>query len=417
MNNFVHRIEEKLGVDMEYWIRNGVYSLAGQLVAIVAGLVLSVGFANFLPREVLGQYQYLIAILGVLTAITLPGMNTALMRGSARNNNGVYFAGVNKLLKFSVVITLGIFLYSGYIIFRGDKTLGLTVFVLGLFFPFFSVANSWRAYYAGKENFKIINIIGSLTLVAQVLVQSLLIIWLPKYQYLFLAYVLTTLVVNLPISLKIYRRTQNEPVDTGDIQYGQKLSVALTLGILSGFVDKLILGHSLGVEKLAIYSIAALIPDQAKQLYSNVLLVQYPKFFNLTNQNLARKKLLKLLMILTGITVGLVVLYIGISPTIFRIVFKKYMESLLFSQIIMISAIFTPLVLLEAFLRSERNTRDVFTYNILSSVSMVGGSLLLIPFFGIWGVVGAKFFSLIFSNGFLLLRFRISSLGPAPKTD
>jgi len=407
MRNIVNRLEDRLGVDLVYLTKNGIFSLAGQLVAIISGLVLSIMFANFLSKEVFGQYQYLIALSGILSAITLPGMNTALIRGSAHGKNGIYHLCVNTIFKYATIVSLGIFIYSGFIILSGGHSgYGITVFILGLLFPFFSVINSWRAYYAGKEDFKTINIISSLTLIVQVIIQTVIVIYLPRYQYLFLAYILSTIVVNLPISLKTYRQTAGHTVDIHDIKYGYKLSAALSFALIATYIDRLVLGHFLGVEKLAIYSIAILIPEQAKQLYSNLLLVHYPKFFNIKNADLTKIKLLKLLTVLFFITCGFIMLYIAISPILFKLIFSRYQESLIFSQIYIITAIFTPMVLLELLLRAERNTKEVFIFNIMVNTTAVGASVIFIPTYGLWGVIAARYFSLVTSNLYLFYRFK-----------
>lgn len=408
MKKFLVNLEQTLGIDILYLAKNGAITLAGQVIAIICGFALNIAFANKLDKSILGQYQYLIAIIGFLTVITMPGMNTALIRGAAKNLNGIYFNVVNKIFRFAWIVALVVFIYSGIILFKGDYWLGFAILILGLLFPFYSVSGSWRAYVSGKEDFKTLNLIGSLSLIIQITVQLLIVYFWPNYFYLFLAYVLTALAINGPISFRLYHQTKTQSVDLNDIKYASQLSVALIFSMATGYVDKLVVGNFLGFDNLAVFSIAVLVPEQAKQMYSSLLLIHYPKFFKIKSVSTAKRQLLRLLAVLTIITTGLILLYVFISPWIFKYIFPYYQEVLPVSQVLMGTVIFTPLALLELFLRSERNTGDVFTYNIIGNILTIIASFVLIPIFGLWGVVISRYFSLIVSNIFLLTRFSAS---------
>ena len=91
---------DKLGsyvhLDLRYYIRNLSYITAGQLVGAGFSVLLSIAFARLLTKDLYGQWNYILAIMGILAIFSLPGMNTAIVQAVARGHDRVSIDGTKE---------------------------------------------------------------------------------------------------------------------------------------------------------------------------------------------------------------------------------------------------------------------------------------------------------------------------------
>ena len=87
--------EKYTKTDMVYLFHGGFWLTVGQVVTTLSVLALGIVFANVLPKDVYGTYKYLLAIAGIFSLFTLPGMNVALIRAVARGFGGSYYSAAS----------------------------------------------------------------------------------------------------------------------------------------------------------------------------------------------------------------------------------------------------------------------------------------------------------------------------------
>ncbi|MGH7174938.1 MAG: hypothetical protein ACREGR_01095, partial [Minisyncoccia bacterium] len=85
---FLRWSEKYTKTDMVYLAGAGFWSNLNFVIVSVFALLLSIAFANFLPKDVFGLYQYLLSLSALLTAITLASMNFAVSQSVARGFEG-----------------------------------------------------------------------------------------------------------------------------------------------------------------------------------------------------------------------------------------------------------------------------------------------------------------------------------------
>ncbi|MCD5401516.1 oligosaccharide flippase family protein, partial [candidate division NPL-UPA2 bacterium] len=74
INQFIDKLGSYFQLDLRYYIKNSFYLISAHAVSVVIGLMLSISFARFLPKETFGQYGFIMAIIGIVGIFTLPGM-------------------------------------------------------------------------------------------------------------------------------------------------------------------------------------------------------------------------------------------------------------------------------------------------------------------------------------------------------
>src|SRR3989344_575296 len=94
-------MEKYTKTDMLYLAKGGFWLMLGQGILMVSGLILSVAFANLLPKDVYGTYQFIMSMASVISAFTLSGLNTSIMRAVAGGSEGALRTGVRTQLLWS----------------------------------------------------------------------------------------------------------------------------------------------------------------------------------------------------------------------------------------------------------------------------------------------------------------------------
>ena len=106
-----------LGLDVPYFVSGGFWITISLIVTTIGGIILSALFARIWPKEVFGQYSFLVSILGFAGLATLPGMSQAVTQAAAENKDGVYKKAILTAGKWSVVGSIILTLISASAIF------------------------------------------------------------------------------------------------------------------------------------------------------------------------------------------------------------------------------------------------------------------------------------------------------------
>lgn len=397
--------------DMHYLTQGGFWLLLAQAVTVIAGLALSIAFANLLPKEVYGVYRFIISVASIAAAATLPGINTALTRAVAQGN-GILF---NTLFRERVMwgtlgalATLGTSLYYWV---NGNITLSLAFLIVTLFISYSDALNVYEAWRNGKKDFRYLGLADSGTRIAGALIM-IGVLWVTEnVLWLVAAYFLTYTALRLIFFLDTRRTAQGEsstPTTSASsyIHYGRHLSVQYIISSFVMHIDKIILFHYAGAAAVAAYAFAIVIPDQMRSAIKNIAVLAYPKFvsrnFADIQQALARKNMLLLLCVVILITA-----YVFIVPFAFPLLFPQYPESILLTQILALSLIETLSLLPLSALKAHEKTSTLYWYNIGTGIMQAtlitaGGA-----FFGLYGVAIAYSVSRGIALSYLYLLFRL----------
>src|SRR5689334_12787395 len=65
--------ERYMKTDMVYLAKGSFWLTLGQVAASASGLLLVIGFANLLPKEVYGTYKLILSLAGIIASFSLTG--------------------------------------------------------------------------------------------------------------------------------------------------------------------------------------------------------------------------------------------------------------------------------------------------------------------------------------------------------
>ena len=87
------------------------------------------------------------------------------------------------------------------------------------------------------------------------------------------------------------------------------------------------------------------------------------------------------------ITAPIAIIYILSAEFIFKMLFPKYMEAVKYSQVYALVLLTYPRTLLGTSLRAKMKTKSLYRITFILSPTYMLLLFLLVPFFGIWGLV------------------------------
>lgn len=377
--------------DVVYLAQNGGWLTFGQIASAILSLASALIFANFISKDIYGNYKYIISITSILGALSLTGMGPMVMQGVAQGAEGVLKDAIKTTLRWGVILIAGAIFISAYYFINQNITLAVSMLTAGVAMFFINSYSLYGNYLAGKKNFKDLTIYNVISQVAIFITTITTIILTKNVLLMVIAYFATNVVFTLFFyKLAIKKNHINNVSNNTLITYSKHLSVMGFFGALASQLDKVLIFHYLGAVNLAVYSFSMAIPDQFRGVYKNLFGVIAPKYAELSLSEL-RNSINKKFLQLTLITILFVILYIFFAPLIFKLLFPKYLEAVFYSQIYMLGMITVPGIGLFAnYFQVKKATKTVYKITTISHTATLLITFALVYSFGLMGAVVAN---------------------------
>jgi len=325
--------EKYTKTDLVYLASNGFWVMLAQGVSLFSAFLVTMLLTNILPKEVFGQYRFILAIIPLLAIFTLPGTGHALTRAVACGTQVDLRTIAQVKIKWGLLGSLGSLMIALYYFIQGNNLLAYTFTISALFIPFFETFFIYSFYYQGHLDFKTPAIYESLSRLLQALIMILTAL---------LTHSIIALVISFFIGQTITRyffyyitcqkntvMPRNESTSYNKIvSQGKKLSATTFIGITVENIDKLIVWHFLGATALATYTVLLLLPTQIAKTLSLGGQVLFPKFANMSLSEISLRSFSwKLGMIGILLSLGMIPVFILIT-LIFPHLFSSFTNEL-----------------------------------------------------------------------------------------
>ncbi|MBI2626202.1 MAG: hypothetical protein HYW69_01240, partial [Candidatus Nealsonbacteria bacterium] len=191
--------------------------------------------------------------------------------------------------------------------------------------------------------------------------------------------------------------------DPQTISYGKHLSLMGVISSIANRLDSPLLFNYIGPVQLAIYSFATIIPQQIENVLGHIETLAFPKLAS-KSQTEMKASLMKKFWRLALLTVIVMLIYIMVIPFFYKIFFPRYLDSILYSQIFMLSSISLPISLLGTAFKAKMMKKELYLMKA-GAFSKIVLMAILIPLYGIWGAIAAAIATEIFKSGLVLFLF------------
>jgi O-antigen/teichoic acid export membrane protein len=364
MKHILTRIGDKIGLDLEYFLKNGFWIFIRYIVMGLSGLAISISFTRLGTKELFGQYQFILNFLAFFSFFSLPGLNTVALREVALKRDEIVRKAVNKSFFWSLLAIPVIVCYGTYQVFFGDALIGKTLILAGILFPFFYAPNTWYTFFEGKKMFRAssIRLIVSNILLALAMVAALH--WRFGLFWTVFLFLFVNILMNGIFYLEVLRKI-SEFGGKLDLKYGLSCTVQKFTYSFSESVPVLAIYFLFGFESLAIYQIAYFLISLVAGFIAALSATYMPLLFK--NIKIDHFK-----MIWQNLLIGLI-FFVGfiVFIKLFFFVFygKDYQDSYSLVKIFSFVIIFIPLrVYFFNFYAAKNKNKFLIISNIVSNV-------------------------------------------------
>ena len=346
MRHFVsktlERSEKYIKTDVRYLAKGSFWSIGNYLVTVGFGFLITIVLANYVPKDILGTYQFILAIASILAVCTLSGMNTAIVRAVAQGKDGVYRFGALVKLKWSIAIFLLSSSISIYYYINDDQTLALAFLIVGVTTPFIESFKLYEEYLRGKEAFKETVTLGFWRKPIPLLAIGITALLTDNLLLLISAYFFSHAIAYGVVFFQVNRTfTPGYEADADSLKLSKHLSLITIASQFAGNIDKIFIWHFLGPVAVASFTIAQITSRYASGIFSTVASIALPKIsrqdFRTLQRTLPRK-----VGLFTMAMIVLALVYCGMVPLVFRIIFPEYPESIVIAQLLSILFVLSP---------------------------------------------------------------------------
>ncbi|MFW5853577.1 MAG: oligosaccharide flippase family protein [Patescibacteria group bacterium] len=381
--------EKYTKTDMIYLTKGGIWLILGYAIEILSGLIMVIAFANLLPKEAYGTYQFIIGWAAILSSFTLSGMGIAIMRATAQGSENALPYGLRMKIKWSLGIVIAGGLFAIYYYLNNNLTLTYAFLIVGTLAPFIEGFSLYKSYLIGKQFFRESALFGLYRKPIPIIaILSGLYFTNNPVIIIFLYFSSNAISIGLLYKLVIKKYNLKSTPDLKLFNYSKHLSVMEFISRIALNIDKLILFHLIGAAPVAIYVLATTPYIHLQKLFGLVGHLVFPKF---TKQNISTlQKNLSLKTFLFFITTLItVILYIVAAPFLFRILFPAYPEAVIYSQVAILALLVKPRILYNQVFAAHAMKRAQYFIKISTAIVKIILLVILVPLYGIWGAINS----------------------------
>jgi len=395
--------EKYTKTDMIYLVKGTFWVGINKIFIFLFSFLLMLAFSRLVSKETFGSYQYILSILGIASIASLPGINISLMKSIAQDKEGTLKEILKTRIRWSTVGSLLIFCIAFWYLYKYNITLGIALLLTGIALPFFQSYDSFEFFWNGKKNFKKSMSYVAISTIIPTFILIITLIFFKNLIIIMIVFLLSNTIVKYILIKKTLKQTTNNEIDINAIKLGKSLTIMQGIEIAANYLDKIFIWIFLGPIPVAIYTFAQ-IPISKIQQLAPIQTLSLPK---LSEQNIQKekpfiiKKFLKLFIIMIPITL----LFITFIPILYKVFFPQYLETIPYVQILGSLIILMPFTYLSTAMIAESRGNELTTIQSIVFILRIILFLILIPIYGIWGVIYATIITEILKSILILYSF------------
>ncbi len=385
-------LEKWTELDVMYYFRGGAWLFSTQFLLVLTSFLLFVGFARLTSKDLFGQFQFVLAILGTFSSLALPGANTAVFLGVAQKKDGTLLQGIKLKLKWSLLGIIGLLVTAGYFYFRPGYEHVWPIFLVAiLFFPIIYTFDAVHFFFAGRRKFSW-SCLFQIPIEAGSAFAALVSLFFTKNLITIITIYLAVQAVGYLFALRFARENlRNKKTDAEFASYSTHLTVINFIPYLRTYFDKLIVTYFLGFAATAVYTIGAAMSEQLYAVSKNVGNIVFPKLAELKGKKIyaeVKKRTGKLAIFFILVAFAAILLAPFLIPFFFS---AQYAGAVPIAQLLLLVGIPRAIAFVLTRVQEARRQKGrLYTINACYSGVEILALLVLTPFYGMYGVVGAK---------------------------
>lgn len=364
-----------------------------QIALAVFGLLLSAVLARSLSVEDMGRYALIFSYAAIGQITSLPGMNSVISKGILKDYDPIFYSALKRSVISSGAASLILLAAGGMLLFSdAAREIGLTMIMVSPFLPV-SGFDKYESFFQGKREFVVSRKISFFSNLANLIVVGAAAFFTkslaPVIAALIIIRIATIIFCFRVIGKMIVQRPADMEFERALLKQGWQISVVSIYNVIVGQLDRIILG-AIDPKMLAVYHIGSILPRRIKDNIKVILVVPITYWAKLSkNENLKRIKKHGLKFFLLGSALSLIIWVI--APWFIPFLYgENYMDSVGIARWLSLTlpVLFLGTVVLTVDLY-QGDTRFNQKVEIGTQTFYIIALAVLVPFFGIYGVVAA----------------------------
>ncbi len=378
------------------------------IIALTA-LVKSVVFVRLGSKELYGQYLSVLAMVQLLSLVSVSGSRTVVFRAIAQNYDGVYraathFSFVRSLLGVPVLLGVAAVLY--YVM---SPVVGIGMAVAAIFFPFVTSLENWTSVLKGRVEFSKLSLANLLRYGTGLIAVAAAILLTNNLIAVLLTYFVVHSGFNVLYHVRCLASARNTEVDPGWRRQSYALTTMELSHVIFGQVDILLIAALLPMDRVAVYGLVmklvAVFLTATKSTVEGIV----PRLFRSDRVTVGYFYKFFVLSIVVSVIIAWLIRY-----PILWVYGSAYAELIPYTRLYMLAipVYFLFAVVSHLMIKHQMN-REINGSTILGIVTVIGLYVVLIPIYGIWGGIVASllYFVVQMMAGLLFLRTRREKTG------
>jgi O-antigen/teichoic acid export membrane protein len=378
--------------NFHYLAKGGFWLTLAQFIGLSSSLLLSVVMANVLTPETFGQYKYLVSVFAIVAAISLHGIKLPVSLETARGNHYILKKGFQYSLLWNLGILASCSVASLYYFLSGNNLLSFGFGLVAIIAPIYYALQLAGLYMQGTAAYRSITIYSALQSIGSSLAVGITAYVSNSPLYIFVAFLLSQTIISIPVFIYTLRNVPEQEPDPKVVReaffFGIRLTFIGSLIKIAAELDKIIVFQLLGAAQLAIYTFALAIPRQLVATKGTLEILALPKFSNHSFKSLRHGMMPKIIASFI-FSLGIIALYWISAPILYKLLFPKYLDSVIYSQYLSLTILIIPVSFLRQALVMNHHEREIYVIDICEPIIRIGLYILLIPTFQIFGAIYA----------------------------
>ncbi len=370
--------------------KHSLWMVGGQFLVSVVTFFLTYVLANFVSKEVVGEYRLVLALYSTISVCALYGMSTALMQSVAAGKTGSVYTAFRLKLQYGTIGTLIFICLAVYYFVSGaHPSLLVPLLLCAVMLPVLEAYSLYSPYLQGVARFRESSIGLTLDRSLTAVMVALAAFLAPALLPLTAAYLITHGVVQF----FLYRHAltlepPSQEHDPGMVSYARHITVMSIVSAITAQLDKYILFIFFGPVPLALFWIASTIPQEVGRVVSMVTSTFFPRFVQTAHESLVR--VVRRLFWYASVALGLLgALYVVIARPLFAWLFPEYSDADGLSIALMFGFGFVPYLVVWQMFSAKRNVRALYYLSVAEPILTILLYIVLIPVWGLWGITAA----------------------------
>lgn len=383
-------IGKRFGFDAHYFAKNSAVVTTAYGISALKGLITGYLVTRLFPTQMYGEYKFVLSIIGVVGFIGLPGLPSALASAIARKEP----VSLTRIARwFCLVSGMGSLVILGCIALlpswgRSDLWPLFLIAAL-LFVPSSLSTNLYSGIIRGTGAFTTAFRVSFLSNILVTVTVFIMLMIKPSSLLLLTFTMAIPAIVYIAGLIPFERKMRSKNSQKKILLTAGQLSMATIPSSISWYLDGLIISAFFGLNQLAIFSVAMLIPEQVKTWTKELFPILFSKQASGKDTNERRRKMDKGVLIGTAIFAIGIAIYIAIAPFIIPLLFPNYPAAQLvqLTSVAALTLLVAPASVYPQFLEARRMVKAVHWCNWTASAVFVTALFTLIPLYGPMGAV------------------------------